>query len=234
MAARVPRRATLSGMRVCRWSWASPRPSRRCCKTACAPAWCSRPTASSWTAPMLPSPACWAPRSLALRPCRSSPWAASCSATASRIPARPASPRKTAACAVASAVSPSMLSTLCSLLPNSCARSWRAWASAPSTRWSAIPSACARSRSRATARQTCSICRPCWRARPASSVPIFRAPTVATSCRRWLRTASSTRRSIPRCLCPIRPMPVRTCVRFASAPISPTSTVAWAPSWATR
>lgn len=52
---------------------------------------------------------------------------------------------------------PSTSSTLCSLLPSNCARSWRAWASAPSTRWSAIPSACARSRSRATARLTCSI-----------------------------------------------------------------------------
>ena len=54
----APLRATLSGMRACRWSLALPRPSRRCCKTACARAWCSRPTASSWTAPMLPSPAC--------------------------------------------------------------------------------------------------------------------------------------------------------------------------------
>ncbi len=112
--------------KVCRWSSVLPRPSRRCCKTACARAWCSRPTASSWTAPMLPSPACWVPRSLALRPCRSSPWAASCSATASRIPARPASLRKTAACVAASVASQSTLSTLCSLLPSSCARSWRA------------------------------------------------------------------------------------------------------------
>ena len=211
-----------------------PRLSRRCCKTACARAWCSRPTVSSWTAPTLPSPACWVPRSLALRPCRSSPWAASCSAIASRTPARPVSPRKTAACVAASAASPSTLSTLCSLLPSSCVRSWHAWASAPSTRWSVIPSACARSRCRATARPTCWICRPSWRARPASSVPTFRAPTAVTSCLRWLRTASSTRRSIPRCLCPIPPMPVRTCARFASMPTSPTSTAAWAPSWAMR
>ena len=43
--------------------------------------------------------ACWAPRSSASPPCRSSPWGASCSATASRTRARPASPRRTAACA---------------------------------------------------------------------------------------------------------------------------------------
>ena len=169
-----------------------------------------------------------------MRPCRSSPWAASCSATASRTPARPASPRRTAVCVTASAASPSTSSTLCSLLPSSCARSWHVWASTPSTRWSAIPSACARSRCRATARPTCWIFRPCWRARPASSVPTFRAPTAVTSCPRWLRTASSTRRSTPRCLCPTRPMRVRTCVRFASMPTSPTSTAAWAPSWVMR
>ncbi len=45
-AARAPLRAIPFGMPACRWSSALPRPSRRCCKTACAPAWCSRPTAS--------------------------------------------------------------------------------------------------------------------------------------------------------------------------------------------
>ena len=45
-AERVLLRAIPSGMLVCRSSLVLPRLSRRCCKTACAPAWCLRLTAS--------------------------------------------------------------------------------------------------------------------------------------------------------------------------------------------
>ena len=55
-----------------RWGW--PRRSRRSCKTACAPAWCSRPTASSWSGrDVAIACPCSEPRSSALPPCRSSP-----------------------------------------------------------------------------------------------------------------------------------------------------------------
>ena len=100
-------------------------------------------------------------------PCRSSRWAASCSAIATRTPARRASPRRTAGSGATSPASRSTWSASCSSWPSSCGRSWRASASAPSRRWPATRSACARWARPGTGKPRASTSPPCSSRAPA-------------------------------------------------------------------